>query len=331
MSLPAIAARAMLEGLELVGLDAEAIRAAAGIADRDLAIPGAHLTDEHFARMWKHAMTLCGRDSLAVEVAQRLPMGSFGIFDYLVASAGTVGEALEALRASFGLVAEGVSLEIDRSHRGCVWVRIHNVPLFEGHEWSDELTLAITLSRLQALAEAPWRAAHVHLARAEVASAARWEQLWGTKVRFGSRASAVCLAEGACAIRLKTADPRLQQALRDVARDHLTSQPSFLLVARTALLRLLRHARATEARLSRELSVSTRSLQRRLRESGTSYRALLDDVRHDEALRLLASREPLARIARTLGFQEQASFTRAFRRWTGRAPSAWLRDTRTAD
>ena len=77
------------------------------------------------------------------------------------------------------------------------------------------------------------------------------------------------------------------------------------------------------------VNLSVRTFQRRLAQGGRTYKMLLDEVRFAEARRALASsNEPLKAIAFELGFAEQASFTRAFRRWTGLAPSEYRKRQR---
>jgi AraC-like DNA-binding protein len=88
---------------------------------------------------------------------------------------------------------------------------------------------------------------------------------------------------------------------------------------------LLRGEVTLEA-VARALGVSTRSLQRRLAQAGTSFQAELDAVRRALAQRLLV--EPGASVkavAYSLGFSQVPAFTRAFRRWTGTAPHAFMR------
>ncbi|MBS4753873.1 AraC family transcriptional regulator [Nocardioides sp. zg-ZUI104] len=71
------------------------------------------------------------------------------------------------------------------------------------------------------------------------------------------------------------------------------------------------------------LGLSERSLRRRLTEAGTTYRALLDDVRRAAAEELLADRRlHLDEVAHRLGYAEASSFLVAYRRWTGRTPRA---------
>lgn len=66
---------------------------------------------------------------------------------------------------------------------------------------------------------------------------------------------------------------------------------------------------------------SARTFQRQLDAEGTSFSDLLAEVRHSETLKRLNERKiTIAAIAAGLGYSDQASFTRAFRRWTGSPP-----------
>jgi len=76
--------------------------------------------------------------------------------------------------------------------------------------------------------------------------------------------------------------------------------------------------------IAHELGLSPRSLDRVLARRGSCFRALLDEVRHDLAERLLAGTGlKLAEISRRLGYSDPANFTRAFYRWTGRSPRSF--------
>jgi len=69
------------------------------------------------------------------------------------------------------------------------------------------------------------------------------------------------------------------------------------------------------------LCVSARTLKRRLRKRGLSYRRLLDEVRLSRGAQLLG--QPglsLEAIAIRIGYSSGANFSRAFRRWAGTAP-----------
>jgi AraC-like DNA-binding protein len=71
------------------------------------------------------------------------------------------------------------------------------------------------------------------------------------------------------------------------------------------------------------LGTSPRTLQRRLRDDGLTYERLVDQMRLERAVELLGIPMPLAEVSRRVGYQDQAHFTRAFRRWTGTTPGVW--------
>jgi AraC-like DNA-binding protein len=69
--------------------------------------------------------------------------------------------------------------------------------------------------------------------------------------------------------------------------------------------------------------MSTRTLQRRLRQQGIVYARLLEEVRRHLSSKYLADGNlSLGEIAYLLGYSESSAFNRAYRRWTGRTPSA---------
>jgi AraC-like DNA-binding protein len=78
---------------------------------------------------------------------------------------------------------------------------------------------------------------------------------------------------------------------------------------------------STAAALSRSLHISVRTLHRQLGEEGSSLQHLKDDVRRTQAVELLGrTSRPIKQIASAVGFENEKSFIRAFRGWTGESP-----------
>ncbi|HWO08502.1 MAG TPA: helix-turn-helix transcriptional regulator, partial [Polyangiaceae bacterium] len=75
------------------------------------------------------------------------------------------------------------------------------------------------------------------------------------------------------------------------------------------------------ALIARRLGLGERTLQRRLRDEGTSFAALLDEARAELARSYLGdSKLAIFEVAYLLGYSEPSAFNRAFRRWTGKSP-----------
>lgn len=84
--------------------------------------------------------------------------------------------------------------------------------------------------------------------------------------------------------------------------------------------------RASTSEIANQLQLHPRSLQRRLQQEGQSLQQLLDSTRCREAQRQLRDSDiALDDLADTLGYSDRRSFTRAFKRWAGCAPSSWRR------
>ena len=76
--------------------------------------------------------------------------------------------------------------------------------------------------------------------------------------------------------------------------------------------------------VAHELNVSTRSLYRHLAEENTSLQQLRDEVRQEVAIRqLVRTSKTLKQVAAAAGFTSEASFSRAFKQWTGLSPGEY--------
>ncbi|EBA06747.1 AraC family transcriptional regulator [Sagittula stellata] len=78
-------------------------------------------------------------------------------------------------------------------------------------------------------------------------------------------------------------------------------------------------------RIARDLGMSRQTLYRRLKDEGVTFAEVHDDLRRRMAMDYLSTRKvSVGETAYLLGFSEASAFVRAFRRWTGMSPTAWL-------
>ena len=76
--------------------------------------------------------------------------------------------------------------------------------------------------------------------------------------------------------------------------------------------------------LSAQLNISEATIQRRLKNEGSSYQQLKNDIRRDMAIELLGkTTHTLQDISELLNFQDASAFHRAFKKWTGVSPGAY--------
>ncbi|MEM9488217.1 MAG: AraC family transcriptional regulator ligand-binding domain-containing protein [Myxococcota bacterium] len=118
-------------------------------------------------------------------------------------------------------------------------------------------------------------------------------------------------------------EPQLRQRLSE-----LEGSASIKERTRAVLLEALPSGQVSTDVVARRLAVSARTLQRRLRAEGTSFKAVVDETRKSLSLYYLEQTQlSHTEIAYLIGFEEPNSFFRAFRSWTGTTPES-LRQSR---
>ncbi|HTN51280.1 MAG TPA: AraC family transcriptional regulator ligand-binding domain-containing protein [Anaeromyxobacter sp.] len=328
MLLPAATPRAVLAGFRALGLDAEAIRAAAGLTAEELAPVDALVPSEAFGRLWAEAMRRGPRDELVTEVGLAIPFGAFGPIDYLAGSSPTVSTAFQALAAHFRYVALGIALELAEDPQSGE-VRLLNEPDNGDPVLSDEFTLAVFVGRFRTRTGAvPFRVDQVRLTRPPPARPTRHAALLGAPVTFGCKVSALRFPAPVWRAALPSADAGLLAILRQLA-EHAglggAREDDLVVRVRSRMRLLLPDGRASAAEVAGALGVSERTLHRRLQAAGASFRSILESFREAEAERLIgAGRLPLGEVALRLGFSDQTAWNRAFRRWKGMSPTEWV-------
>lgn len=92
----------------------------------------------------------------------------------------------------------------------------------------------------------------------------------------------------------------------------------------THVISMLADGLPTIDQVARRMNCSGRTLQRRLAERHLNYQMLLDHIRQDVAIELLSTTAmPITQIAERIGFTDDSTFHRAFKRWTGESPGSY--------
>jgi AraC-like DNA-binding protein len=333
-AVPLMSIRAMLEGMRALGIDAHRVMHQSGLRDLDLLKEGGRIPDSVYEAMWREARRAARDDCIGAAIGAAVPMGVFGVVDYLAASASTLGESIACTRDLSHLTSDSSFWEVEYGTQGELAARFINVIKSEEDVTGDEFAMAALFNRMKTLASAPVRLVEVQLTRRKPVS--RLAQRFTTRVSYGHAASQLVLGPGAADVPLKSADPYLHATLRtlvhETGRDSVSSTRTAELVRRSVRQVLLTQSiLPTVDAVSRQLGQSPRTLQRRLLSEGTSFEQVFDDVRRDMAQqRLRAQGGPsLLHVALELGFSDERSLARAFHRWTGMSPRQWR--TRTLE
>jgi len=111
----------------------------------------------------------------------------------------------------------------------------------------------------------------------------------------------------------------------DALLDELATRDTVRSAVEARMLADLHEGTLSMDRIARDLGMSRQTLYRRLKDEGVTFAQVHDDLRHRMAMDYLsAGKVSVGETAYLLGFSEASAFVRAFRRWTGASPTAWL-------
>src|SRR5664280_2237172 len=155
----------------------------------------------------------------------------------------------------------------------------------------------------------------------------RYREFFGVDVRFHRPESALHITQETLLAPLPSRNEQVRRIAMDyLSRHHPPPVASVPEQVRATIVEVLGVTSATVTHAARLLNVHPRTLQRQLAAEGTTFEQILDTVRRNTARKLLSGSDlPLAEVASLVGLADQATLTRAVRRWFGDTPSRFRR------
>ena len=312
----------MLNVLAELGYNLDALLASAGLQRRDVEDPDALLSPKACATVFENAHRERRVSNLALQLAQRTPVGANPLLDYLIVSPDSVGQGLDRLTRYLRLVNPSVGLTV-RSERGAavrvVVERAHTA-------FVTELTVSLCVIRFMRETDAQFRAAHVSFTH-EPDDVVEYSRVLRCHIDAKASWNGVVIPREAIALPLRRRDPMLRGWLERQAAAILVRMPASGDACEEVRGVLSMQATAGEMTIdavARRLATTPRTLQRRLARGGTSFEALRDEARRQAAeLYLSSTTLTIAEVTYLLGYSEPTAFHRAFRRWHGTTPQAF--------
>jgi AraC-like DNA-binding protein len=159
--------------------------------------------------------------------------------------------------------------------------------------------------------------------RPEPSPSAAFRQVFHAPVTFSQPQNVLEFKRADLDAPLPSANAELARSNDQVVVSYLARLESASVSSRVlaALVQALPDGPPSEASIARQLGMSPRNLQRHLVEEGASYTSLLNNARVDLARNYVREdRLSVTEIAFVLGFADTSTFSRAFKRWTGKSP-----------
>lgn len=327
-SVLSVSSRALLDACARLGLDTGQILRSARLDAATVQDPDARIPVEKMQALWAKAYEISGDPDLALHAIEVLPFGAYRVVDFLASSAPTIGAGLARISDYFPLVNTVVRLPCSVGDREVtLGVEAPSYPAVLTRPYA-EYTLAAVFLRVRA-ATPEFVLARVEFSHPRPPSVREHERVFACPVSFGAPACRLVIDRAVWDAPRTGADPGLFSLLETHARmllDRLPTPPDLVARVRHAIEAGFHAGDPGLPSVARRLAMSPRTLQRRLREHGVLFNDLLDATRYRAATAYLAQGDVAgAEIAYLLGFSDQSSFHRAFKRWSGQTPSDYRR------
>ncbi len=278
-----------------------------------------------WVRLFSIAERATGNPCIALRVGEAIKPRHFGILGYVTMSCADLREAIDRLLRYEALVGElsQSSLSVRSGQAYLRWCSpLKPVP----PRVLAETSMAgwVTYGRWL-LGDYP--ISGVSFQHEAAADLSEYQRIFRCPVRFGADHTGIHFPEDYLDRPIAQHDPDMRALLDAQAEARLNELRRLSRLhgdARQAARQALMAGQAGLEYVALIMGLSGRTLERRLRHEGLSFRSVMDEARLQYARELLASPDArLSEIALLLGYSEQSAFSRAFRRWTGSSPARY--------
>jgi AraC-like DNA-binding protein len=289
--------------------------------ERHLKLPLAGMVE-----VFERSARLLGDPQFGLRVGERMDPRDFGPWTSYVLAAPTLDQALRRCDRLVRFHTSGVRAPLEREGDLAVWTLATSrlLPSHRRH-YIDHIIVPM-LKTIASFAGPDWRPTRLEIEYQPGRLADATRERLDIDVRFGTAGTRVLFDAALLDLGADTTPSVVTDIVtfREIRHALCHRPPRTVAEACREILRArLSDGDARIDPVARLMCVGVRTLQRRLHQEGTTFREIMEGLRAERGVALVVETElPLGEIAASLGFLDQAHFTRAFRRWTGRPPSA---------
>jgi AraC-like DNA-binding protein len=306
------------------GIDPAPLLARAGLTVEQVDNRNARLNAQSQIKLLDLAADALQDDFIGFHLAQDYDLREIGLLYYVLASSGTLADALHRAERYSGIANEGISLQARTGRETGIALNYVGMDRrSDRHHMEFWLMSLVRLCRqLTNRHMVPSRIGAMHHRKK---TPAEFRLLLGCEIGFGSSADEVVFPVAGKLMPIVSADPYLNELLLKYFEEALGHRRATAATLRSnvenAIIPLLPHGKANAGEVARQLGMSHRTLARRLAAEQLTFSEIRTELKTDLARRYLRDGDlPISQIAWLLGYREVSAFTHAFKRWTGTGP-----------
>ena len=292
---------------------------------------GFRISEQGLTGLWKKAVALSGDEAFGLTAGAHVTPTSFNAITMSLWLCNTLKDGLDRLvryTPIFTTSANAALIENGNDYQLDILLKVDkdNAPVVCHESLDAFISALITICRKRY--GNGFSPKEVHLSRAEPCQQVRqrYQQLLNCKVTYNSPAPHLLFTKESLDKELSVGNMQLFELTEQAIMQCMNEMDYSCILGdiRKALKGLLPGGDVSVGKISQELGMSSRSLQRKLFEQGLNYRQVLDDYRRELAIVYIRQAGlSQGEISYKLGFSAPSNFSRAFKHWTGISPGEY--------
>jgi len=307
-----------------IGIDSDPIAKACGLDPDRFSVIGERVSLDRICRYMEALALISGDDMFGLKSAEAFERGASGPFGYAMMNAPTIRDCLVFMGRNLQKISETSICTLEIGSRAAHFEWTYSPLILRRTQFVD-LGTAQTFHHFRAILGDDVRKIRVELERSQPINTNLFKRLLTPHVSFSAPVNSLILPTEVLDRTNPQADPRLfammcQQMASIEPRSVDMNDP--VTMVRLHVAENLPTNSLTLASEAERLGMSSRTLQRRLTDAGTSMQTIVDECRKEMAERMLLETDlTLSSIGYKIGFSAPAAFTRSAIRWFGVTPS----------
>lgn len=305
-----------------------------GILPSLLRDPDAFIHYDHYLSLLEKAACVCQEECFGLKLGALQNISTIGLIGVYMSRQLSILEALKVAQKYVYLHAEGIVFQVTRYNAQTCrlnFVRLNDYNIDMPQK--SQLAICLVSNILKDLIGPPWYAEKICLKqRAPQHSAHVFKEHFPCEVEFEKDEDALYFPAAFLTLKPYNFNEDLvdQLILQRLEMQSSTKADDQTLLIESSIRMLMATGDCSIENIALCLGIHPKKLQRTLKQQGTSYRDLLENVRKKEALRMIdAGNISLTDIALQLGYAELSIFSRNFKNWFGYPANEWKNKVRS--
>ena len=313
------------------GADKELLLQIAGHPYEDLCDEEFRVGSDVFNKVTEAAVEATGDEYFGLHAGEHMSLGAAGLIGQITQSSSTVKEALDYCCefAMLGCRAIPMSLELEDG--------LYKLSLIPDPIWAKESPLSVkqtidgmmafNMREYHALTHEKHYPVKIEFGFKRPPNYSEYERVLTCPIYYGKQHSAIYYDKKQLEEPVVTSDYNLLRILVAYAQEkvaQIEQAQGFYNLVKRSVINLVKPDFPSIEQVAANLNLSVRTLQRKLKEEGYTFKEIIETLRRDFAMSYLKDKSlSINEIAYLLSYADGSAFIRTFKRWTGETPSAY--------